>query len=71
MDWKAFIVAALTCAKLISDAECRVACQSRDYDGGYADKNSCLCFHKRQLNQLVDHSIYLDSTRIKPRSEEY
>lgn len=54
-----------SCKSAVRDAECRVACQSRDYDGGYFNK-LCVCFNRVALEKLIDHSIHLENTRLHP-----
>lgn len=59
-----------SCVDSINNVKCDVACKSRDYDGGKSiRKDVCQCYHLRDLNQLIDHNIYLSNTRLKEESD--
>lgn len=68
--------AAAQCKKAIADAECRIACQSKGYDGGYVADKMCACIQNKNLADLLDQTIklprrYIESQRKQEDDEEY
>lgn len=58
-----------SCDAKVKNAECNIACKTRDYDGGSFSKNSCICFNRVALEKLVDHTIHLENTRLHPHDD--
>lgn len=44
---------ALLIALSIQSAECSVACRYLGYDGGYFDKDACVCFDRKDYEEIV------------------